>query len=398
MPRYPARRSSSFPNPPDDNGLFATLRNHIASSVNDVDDQFRSHLNAGARESSEAGSTTTPAISRAGSLADASVSPRRLSVRKESSAGSVRSSGRDTPSRLAADGDTGEGGGGFGFGATVAHISSAFRSYLADMTTEPPLEPTFGAGSEERLPTPPVRKESLGRFSVAPVALESTGPFEESAKSACSNGISMSAIREDLPGFDFCRRSWDAVPDPNTLGCPRGDSVRPENTESHSVAPGHLPATVAKKSRRSSSLVQLKRFAKFRLSLRNGKRLKRRPSLRSYDDKHKRFLELHVAQRRRRNFPRTYTWLAAVCEAFLRTARCSRGESSPELRSFSWEEALPNEDHASSITVPSPPENASGGFEPSSVVQKEGCWLTVENCSRSALSARGDFHSPAEDP
>lgn len=270
MPRYPARRSSSFPNPPDDNGLFATLRNHIASSVNDVDDQFRSHLNAGARESSEAGSTTTPAISRAGSLADASVSPRRLSVRKESSAGSVRSSGRDTPSRLAADGDTGEGGGGFGFGATVAHISSAFRSYLADMTTEPPLEPTFGAGSEERLPTPPVRKESLGRFSVAPVALESTGPFEESAKSACSNGISMSAIREDLPGFDFCRRSWDAVPDPNTLGCPRGDSVRPENTESHSVAPGHLPATVAKKSRRSSSLVQLKRFAKFRLSLRNG--------------------------------------------------------------------------------------------------------------------------------
>ncbi|KAL3170217.1 hypothetical protein MRX96_015261 [Rhipicephalus microplus] len=270
MPRYPARRSSSFPNPPDDNGLFATLRNHIASSVNDVDDQFRSHLNAGARESSEAGSTTTPAISRAGSLADASVSPRRLSVRKESSAGSVRSSGRDTPSRLAADGDTGEGGGGFGFGATVAHISSAFRSYLADMTTEPPLEPTLGAGSEERLPTPPVRKESLGRFSVAPVALESTGPFEESAKSACSNGISMSAIREDLPGFDFCRRSWDAVPDPNTLGCPRGDSVRPENTESHSVAPSHLPATVAKKSRRSSSLVQLKRFAKFRLSLRNG--------------------------------------------------------------------------------------------------------------------------------
>uniref|UniRef100_A0A224YRZ2 Kazachoc n=1 Tax=Rhipicephalus zambeziensis TaxID=60191 RepID=A0A224YRZ2_9ACAR len=270
MPRYEARRSSSALNPPD-NGLFATLRNHIASSTNDVEDQFRSHLNAGARVSSEAASATTPASSRAGSLVDASVSPRRLSVRRESSLGSVHSSGRDTPSRLAADGDTGEGGGGFGFGATVAHISSAFRSYLADMTAEPPSEPSPDAGREERLPTPPVREESLGRFSVAPVDVESPGRVEKSPKPACSNGVSMSAIQENYSDFDFPRRSRDAVLDPRTLASPRDDSARPENIESRSnVPPSHLPVTGAKKSRRSSSLVQLKRFAKFRISLRNG--------------------------------------------------------------------------------------------------------------------------------
>ncbi|KAH7984254.1 hypothetical protein HPB52_018619 [Rhipicephalus sanguineus] len=277
MPRCEARRSSSSLNPPDDNGLFATLRNHIASSANDVEDQFRSRLNAGARLSSEAAGATTLASSRAGSLADASVSPRRLSVRKESSVGSVHSSGRDTPSRLAADGDTGEGGGSFGFGATVAHISSAFRNYLADMTADPPSEPSRGVDTEERLPTPPVREESLGRFSVAPVAAESPGRVQEPAKSACSNGVSMSEIRDDHSGLDgaaascdFPRRSRDAVLDPRTLAGPRDDSARAENTESHSVPMSHFPTTGGKKSRRSSSLVQLKRFAKFRLSLRSG--------------------------------------------------------------------------------------------------------------------------------
>ncbi|KAH7980046.1 hypothetical protein HPB49_012911 [Dermacentor silvarum] len=274
MPRYEARRSSSLLSPPDDNGLFASLRNHIASAANDVEDQFRSELDAGARVSCEVVSATTPSKSRAGSLADAAASPRRLSGRRESSVGSGNLSGRDTPLQAADDPSGGEGA--LGFGSVVAHMSSAFRNYLADMTADAPAELSHDVDREDRPTTPPVRQESLGRFSVAPAVAELPGRVEEPVDAPKP---AKSEIRDDPLGVgraarrcNFPRRSQDAVLDPNVLASPRDEHgyARPENVDSLPVPLSDFPATERKQSRRTSSLVQLKRFAKFRISLRNG--------------------------------------------------------------------------------------------------------------------------------